>query len=481
MVTDKRPQGEQKWVTAEVYRTEETDGGPETSPHTQQQGSSTGGPRADHGGSSRDLLQKIQLIASQIAFDAERAQHMIAPNTNNNTSVPPGVGCKHKHVATSAPAAAAAGAAGAGADAGAGASRVFRSFDVPGAETSTLQHYRQTARKQSPVFSVPKEVEEEVLFPLLWGGLAISLASLRSSCRLGRQRVSADSLRFQIDAQLTTKYIDHIIIYDLNSVSLLLRLLYIIENSGEWVGWEPIMRVAMHQGRGPGRLPIELGSAAMEGVDSRQVFDGRCEALRQLSLICRHLNSPGRRNDMRLQRVNNEERLGRCPLYINTLQSLPPNCPFRDEFDQNNPVCEHPDDYCASIQDAVLFEMDGPVFHVPEFQPRAMPSIMDLVKQQPPLWNSCYTVATRQSPEGYLRRVVIVLTGDQPQDTFEVHLYINSKFPPLGLSAARTKLCTTERPVTGKQGAAAFPLTVRVVREVMGADAEGAFDHQPAL
>jgi len=61
---------------------------PETSPHTQQQGSSTGGPRADHGGSSRDLLQKIQLIASQIAFDAERAQHMIAPNTNNNTSDP---------------------------------------------------------------------------------------------------------------------------------------------------------------------------------------------------------------------------------------------------------------------------------------------------------------------------------------------------------------------------------------------------------
>jgi len=40
---------------------------------------------------------------------------------------------------------------------------------------------------------------------------------------------------------------------------------------------------------------------------------------------------------------------------------------------------------------------------------------------------------------------------------------------------AETTLYTTECPVSGKEGAARFPQTVRVAREVMGADVEVLF------
>jgi len=71
---------------------------------------------------------------------------------------------------------------------------------------------------------------------------------------------------------------------------------------------------------------------------------------------------------------------------------------------------------------------------------------------------------------------MIVLHGDQRGDAFEAHLYIHSF-----ASIASAHLYTTERPVAGEKGAARFPLTVRVVRQVMGADAERVFGNKLAI
>ena len=194
---------------------------------------------------------------------------------------------------------------------------------------------------QPRLFQLPQEVDNQI-FNLLGNDLAISLARFRRTCRMGNLRVSDPAsgayLRTQINQQLAAKGLEGIIALspDLTSIALLLQLSYFIDHSGEWAGWEPIMRVAVHQRRGEGRLPIELGGADVEGVGSRAVYDGRCEAMRQLSLVRRHLG-------MTLERINGEERLNGFPLTIHRLQTLPPNSPFRDDrFDEANPVCEMP-------------------------------------------------------------------------------------------------------------------------------------------
>mmetsp|Transcript_45820 Transcript_45820/g.113888 ORF Transcript_45820/g.113888 Transcript_45820/m.113888 type:complete len:160 (+) Transcript_45820:359-838(+) len=96
--------------------------------------------------------------------------------------------------------------------------------------------------------------------------------------------------------------------------------------------------------------------------------------------------------------------------------------------------------------------------------------LRQLATREVPVWGR-HTVATCQSPEGSVGRV-IVLQGDQPGDTFEEEVFIDSTMSSFGaLSSAYGYLYTTERPVAGKAGAAQFPRTLRVVREVMGKDA----------
>jgi len=255
------------------------------------------------------------------------------------------------------------------------------------------------------------------------------------------------------------KRIRHIISlsHGLRSINYLLQILYVIAKSGDWDGWEPLVRVAMHQGRGEGRLPMELTSADVEGVGSRAVYDSRCEALRQLSLIGRHIG-------MTLERVNNgEERLGGRRLTIHTPQTLPANHPFRNyRFDDG-------DDY-ASVRDAVLDEMHWGGSEVAHQRGRRLHGnrhvnatrfyrLRQLATQQPPIWG-CRTISTNHCPAaGGLFYQVIVLHGDQPHHTFEAHFYIYSDF-----NYAGAYLHTTERPVAGREGAARFPLTVRVAR-----------------
>ncbi|CEM02487.1 unnamed protein product [Vitrella brassicaformis CCMP3155] len=288
------------------------------------------------------------------------------------------------------------------------------------------------------LFKLLEEVEKGVLFPLLGGDLAVSLARIRTTCRLGRERVSADLLRSLIDAQLAAKDIQDIISYDLPSVGHLLRLVYFIDNSGEWEGWEPIVRVAKHQGRVE-RLPIEVGSADVEGVSSRAVFDGRCEALRQLSLIQRHLG-------VTLERVDGEERLGVHRLTIRTLHTMWADHPFRNGYDPKNPVCEYYGIEFFSVRNTVLYEMQDA---------RPPCGQRQLATQPPPVWG-CHTISTTS------RGRMIVLHGDQPDHTFAAHLYVDGGY-------ATVYLRTTEPPMAGKEGAARFPQTVKVVREVMGA------------
>ncbi|CEM01654.1 unnamed protein product [Vitrella brassicaformis CCMP3155] len=228
-------------------------------------------------------------------------------------------------------------------------------------------------------------------------------------------------------------------------MDFLLRLLYVIEKSGEWAGWEPIVRMAERRRR-VGRLPIEVGSADVEGVGSRAVFDGRCEALRQLSLIGWHIGMTLERDD------NGEERLNGHLLTIRSLQTLPANSPFHNIFDPNNPVCA---DY-ASIRDAVLHRVRSgtsvvadQTVHQHNNAPRYN-RLRELTTQQPPVWN-CHTVSTIHRPPELFGRV-IVLHGDQPDHQFEATIIISS-CPDV----ATAHLWTTEPPVAGKEGAAKFP------------------------
>jgi len=314
------------------------------------------------------------------------------------------------------------------------------------------------------LFDLPPDVERDVVFALLGPG---DLARLRRTCTLGSRRVSEDYVKTRIDAHLTNKGIKHIISYRIKhrTVGHMLRLLYFIEQSGDWAGWEPIIRVAKHQGRGGGQLSIELGSADVEAVGSRAVFDGRCEAVRQLSLIGRHIG-------MELERVNDGERLDGHRLTIRKAQTLPADHPFRNGYDEANPVCELLGLDHASVRDAVLNELGhgGSLVAHQDVTPYSNAPIYDrlrrvLATQPPPVWDRC-TISTSHAPAtGYFERVIL-LHGGEAHDTFAAHIiiYTHTNF-------ASSRLYTTERPVDGKKRAARFPQTVRLAREVLGADA----------
>ncbi|CEM16640.1 unnamed protein product [Vitrella brassicaformis CCMP3155] len=283
------------------------------------------------------------------------------------------------------------------------------------------------------------------------------------------QHVGLFDLPPEIDALLVAKGLKDILSYDLPSVGHLLRLLDIIQQSDEWAATVAIVRVAKHQGWRGGQLPIELGSADVEGVGSRAVFEGRCEALRQLSLIKRHIN-------IALERRNSGvELLDGRRLTIRTRHTLPANSPFRNGYDEANPVCAYYDADFASVRDAVLMRWGGS-----EVADRRVLRSNDatrhnrlrqLATQPPPIWG-CHTTSTSHWPaEGSFYRV-IVLHGDQPGQTFAAHISIFST-----PTVAAASLYTTEPPVMGV-GAARFPQTVRRVRQVMGADAQVVFGNQ---
>ncbi|CEM27083.1 unnamed protein product [Vitrella brassicaformis CCMP3155] len=271
-----------------------------------------------------------------------------------------------------------------------------------------------------------------------------------------------EKVKEHMDGQLVAKGLTGIIALSphLTSIDLLLQLAYFIDHSGDWAATVPIIRLAKHRGRVERRLPIEVGNADVEGVGSRAVFDGRCAAMRQLSLIQRHLG-------VRLERDNNgEERLNGCRLTIRTLQTLPADSHFRDIFDPAKPVCEIEDFAYASLRDAVLYEISM----------RPLPWGESRVAAQD-VWQH------RDTP-GYERlhgggrtppaRDSAARRGDQPDHTFKADISINSINYPY-VSYASAQLYTTERPVDGKKGAARFPETVRVAQQVMGADAQVAF------
>jgi len=332
------------------------------------------------------------------------------------------------------------------------------------------------------------------------------------------EHVVVEEVNKYIDGLLVAKGLQGIITISpqLTSVDSLLRLAYFLDKSGDWTGWEPLVRVAVHQGRGEGRLPIELGSADVEAVGSRAVFDGRCEALRQLSLIARHL-------DMTLERVSNSgERLGGNRLTIRTRhtlprgslfslfrnrfdlnnpaceyaedrlkgyplmtirppETLPANHPFRNGYDEANPVCEYHGAHFLSVRDAVLCRMGFGGSKVVDqcvtlYNDTARYNrLRQLARQPPPIWG-CHTISTSHWAGEAVFRRMMVLQGDQPSHTFEAHLYIYST-----PGFADAYLWTTERRVAGKEGAARFPQTVKVVREVMGAAEQALFGNQLAV
>ena len=97
----------------------------------------------------------------------------------------------------------------------------------------------------------------------------------------------------------------------------------------------------------------------------------------------------------------------------------------------------------------------------------------ELATEPPPIWDRQTVSRSHWAGRVEFNRV-IVLHGDQPEHTFEAHLSIHI----FSLEVAFADLYTTERPVAGKKGAARFPETVRLVREVMGDDAKVVFGNR---
>ncbi|CEL95905.1 unnamed protein product [Vitrella brassicaformis CCMP3155] len=296
-----------------------------------------------------------------------------------------------------------------------------------------------TAGQHVGLFDLLPDVERDVFFALLGPG---GLARLRRTSTLGSQRVSEAYVKMEIDAQLVDKSIQDIISSNLASVGHSLRFLHIVQQSGDWAATE--------------------------------VYDGRCEALRQLSLIGRHLG-------VTLQRVNGEERLGGSRLTVRPLQTLPADHPFRDGYDEASPVCEIDAYAFASVRDAVLYQMRSGGSRVAgQYVNRLVDAprydrLHSLATQPPPIWG-CHTISTSHWAGEAVFRRMMVLQGDQPSHTFEAHLYIYST-----PGFADAYLWTTERRVAGKEGAARFPQTVKVVREVMGAAEQALFGNQLAV
>ncbi|CEL95954.1 unnamed protein product [Vitrella brassicaformis CCMP3155] len=291
------------------------------------------------------------------------------------------------------------------------------------------------------------------------------------------QHVVLQCVKEEIDRLMADKGLKNVITLsaDLTSLNLLLDLVYIIQQSGEWAETVPIIRVAKHQGRGGGQLPIELGSADVERVGSRAVCEGRCEALRQLSLIQRHIGIPLERDS------NGLERLGGRRLTIRPLLTLPANHPFRNGYDEANPVCEYHGAHFLSVRDAVLCRMGFGGSKVVDqcvtlYNDTARYNrLRQLARQPPPIWG-CHTISTIHWATLQAFDRIIVLHGDQPDHTFTAHIYIQSFTPN-----AEARLFTTERPVDGKEGAALLPQTVRVVHEMMRDAAVVAFGNRLAI
>ncbi|CEM38983.1 unnamed protein product [Vitrella brassicaformis CCMP3155] len=334
---------------------------------------------------------------------------------------------------------------------------------------SSSSHGRPTRPQQLLPFLI-SEVARSVA---IIGALLAQIASGPLTQQQKLLHHSKETIESTLLQRLAAKGLKDIITLspDLTSLDVLLRLAYFIDNSGEWSATVPIIRVAKHQGRVK-RLPIELVSADVEGVGSRAVYDSRCEALRQISLI-------GRQIGPLVRRVNGAELLGGRPLTIRTRQTLPADHPFRDRYDEANPVCQEDGEEFASIRDIVLYRMDHGGWEVAnkmvyQFDdPQRCERLRVLASQPPPIWD-CRSTSTSTSSRWVARSFyrMILLHGDQPDHTFEAHVIICSSDAD---APADVSLHTTERPVDGKEGAAALPETVRVVRDVMGADAQVAF------
>jgi len=354
------------------------------------------------------------------------------------------------------------------------------------------------ATQQPRLFGLPDEVERDSILTLLGPDLAISLGRLRRTCSHGRKHVDADLLELQIDNHLADKGIQHLIAYDIGNAGLELRLLYIIPQGGDWAGWAaPLICIAKHRGREVRDLPIRLSRRDVSGVGSRALFDERCEALRQLSLICRHLNRRGE-GDMTVKRAYGNEHVGRDKVTIHTEESMEEGNPFRAAFDASDPVCEitrglheyagwslHARCECyASLRTLAVQKLcfgGGRTAKVAEaFASADSPTeaarydrMRALATQQPLVWNR-HSVGTSRKADPFER--IIVLHGDQAGHTFEAHILFSTT-----PSTAQAALYTTERPVAGKKGAARFPQTVQVALLVMGADAEVVFGDQLAV
>jgi len=215
-----------------------------------------------------------------------------------------------------------------------------------------------THDEQLRLFDLPYEIECEVIFPLVG---ADGLGRLRRTCTLGIQRISEATLTSVIDRQIAAKRMQDLVSYHPNSwestlsLDLLQKILYIIQHGGEWSRWTPILRVAEQHGRVFWGLPIPLREKDFEGVGSRALFDGRCEPLRQFSLLWRHLQGDTTLH-MTLQRMLGEEWLDGYRLTIRTLQTLPADSSFRARFDETDPVCQLGGNDYDSVRAAVLYK-----------------------------------------------------------------------------------------------------------------------------
>ncbi|CEL93477.1 unnamed protein product [Vitrella brassicaformis CCMP3155] len=335
---------------------------------------------------------------------------------------------------------------------------------------------------------LPYQVATE-LFPEV-----LQFLTLRCRCSLGlvcrRYRDSAkEGTAATINEKLREKHIaDVISVADCNDqvghgtgFGALVRLDWMIENGGSWEATAPLLRLAHHYDRIPA-LPLSLTTADVMNAQDKTLYRSRPEALRQFSVFSRRvLDDMGRSmTDLRRDPITQRDRIAGLELAVFTdthtgpnnvpppPHLLPPNHPFRDNFDANDPACRLNGRSAGSFRSLMIEHMiDARVHKAIEKKPRKREDrnrydkVIELMKRDAPIFG-CKTIDTLGPSARY-----VILSGDKAGDEFAAHLYIKG-----GQVAATISLWTTEQPQGNKKMKVGerFPRTVQLVREKMGAE-----------
>ncbi|CEL99348.1 unnamed protein product [Vitrella brassicaformis CCMP3155] len=244
----------------------------------------------------------------------------------------------------------------------------------------------------------------------------------------------------------------------------LIRVLWLVENGGDWAGNAVILRVARRTGHVTS-LPVTITATDLRRLASKRRYLSRPEALQQYSVYCQDLGM-----GMELTPGANGDRL-QTDLTLHTADTLPPACPFAATFDATDPACERLNALYRFFRELCIDKMitypldEKHCFARPEHPgSHTYGRISALLDQPLPVWG-CRTV-DHILDGGYKATRRIILSGDKADSTFAAFICLDKgKYFP----GASLTLYTTERPQVGGEGpAGVFPQTFAALLEASG-------------